>query len=60
MAFIESMHRNKPDITYLLTYVAFTKQILGFHPANETRHYKVMNISHWLGASLESSLQSMH
>ena len=29
--------------------------ILGLHPANERRHYKVMP-SHWLGANLESAL----
>ena len=37
--------------------VANARLILGLHPANERRRYKVSNaISHWLGTNLESAL----
>ena len=29
MAFIEPMHRNKPNITYLLTYLIFVAETVG-------------------------------
>ena len=38
MAFIEPMHRNKPNITYLLTYLNMKTQLAK----------KPLSVAHWL------------
>ena len=36
-----------------------TGLILGLHPANERRRYFCNDVSHWLGANLESALSKI-
>ena len=44
----------------LQKYVCDTGLILGLHPANERLRYFCNDVSHWLGASLESALWCDH